>query len=80
MIQKPGPGIAPEVAAGSCAWRRRRCAVVLQTGRDYRVGNRLPLTGSRSAPLRAVERQGALRPAVAAAMVHLAGPPRGPAT
>jgi hypothetical protein len=30
--------------------------------------------------LRAVERQGALRPAVAAAMVHLAGPPRGPAT
>ncbi len=33
MIQKPGPGIAPEVAAGSCAWRRRRCAVVLQTGR-----------------------------------------------
>ena len=51
---------------------------VLQIGpAAYRFGFRLRGLGSRSHPARAVERQGALRPAAAAAMVHLAGPPRG---
>lgn len=49
---------------------------VLQvTMTDYRVGLRLGGLGRR-VTARAVERRGALRPAVAAAMVHLAGPPQ----
>ncbi len=43
----------------------------------YRVGIRIVGLGSRSGSGRAVEREGALRPAAAAAMVYLVGLPRG---
>ena len=49
---------------------------VLQVdSRRYRVGLRLAALGTRTDPPRAMELAGSLRPAVAAAMVHLAGTP-----
>ena len=43
----------------------------------FRVGLRLPRLGTRADPRRPFELPGAIRPAVAAAMVHLAGQPEG---
>lgn len=51
---------------------------VLQVGpTTYRVGLRIPGLGARAGGRRLVERPGSWRPAAAAAMVHLAGEPRG---
>lgn len=66
-----GPGLRPVADRAEVeVW------MLQTTASSFRVGLRLPF-GSRAAEPRAFERPGALRPAVAAAMIGLAGQARG---